>query len=413
MTQYEVTLKAEQVKELLVRDEGLRELVEEIVNQILEAQMSEQIGAERYERSPERKSYRNGHRVRRLSTRVGPLVLRVPQTREGSFSTDLFGRYQRSEQALVLAMMEMVIQGVSTRKVSAITEELCGSSFSKSTVSQLCTELQVRVDAWNERGLEEKSFPFLIVDAMVIRVRRDGAVRSTSVLNVLGVDEDGYRQILGMEVGDSESEASWEQMFVWLKSRGLKGVDFVVSDHHEGLKNAIERHFQGAVWQRCQVHLMRNVLGLTSKHLKARMTAGVRRIFRAAEASEARQAFQALVAELAGKANRALEVLENGLEDAIAVMALPEGYRRRLRSNNMVERLQQEIRRRERVIRIFPNQDSALRLIGSLLAEQHEAWSTGKRYFNMEEYFSWKNQRLEQPLEEQPGRGHIYSTFRT
>ena len=248
---------------------------------------------------------------------------------------------------------------------------------------------------------------------MVIRVRRDGAVRSTSVLNVLGVDEDGYRQILGMEVGDSESEASWEQMFVWLKSRGLKGVDFVVSDHHEGLKNAIERHFQGAVWQRCQVHLMRNVLGLTSKHLKARMTAGVRRIFRAAEASEARQAFQALVAELAGKANRALEVLENGLEDAIAVMALPEGYRRRLRSNNMVERLQQEIRRRERVIRIFPNQDSALRLIGSLLAEQHEAWSTGKRYFNMEEYFSWKNQRLEQPLEEQPGRGHIYSTFRT
>jgi putative transposase len=390
MARYEITLNSEQLTDLLTEDQGLQRLVETVLNQVLEAQVTEQIGARPYERSAERKAYRNGSRLRTLTTRVGPLVLHVPQVRNGSFSTTLFARYQRSEQALVLALMEMVLQGVSTRKVATITEELCGTRFSRSTVSQLCTALDARVQAWNERSLDAQAYPFVIVDALVVKVRRDQAVRATSALIVSGVNVQGRREILGLSLGDSESEGTWTDMFTWLKRRGLHGVEVLVSDDPAGLVKAAQRAFQGVIWQRCQVHLQRNVLGRTPRHLRAQMAAGLRRIFQAEDRAAARTAFAALAAALAGKAERALTLLEEGLEDALAVLVLPEPYRVRLRTTNGMERLNEEIRRRERVIRIFPNEASALRLMGALLTEHHEVWSTGKRYFDMTEYFEWK-----------------------
>ena len=390
MTPIQITLDAESLQALFSSDDPMRELLEAAVNQVLEAEMSEHIGAQRYERTDERRQYRNGYRLRRLTTRVGSLTLRVPQTREGSFSSELFQRYQRSEQALVLSMMEMVLQGVSTRKVKKITEELCGTSFSKSTVSRLCAGLDVRVAAWRERALDAVRYPFVIVDALVIKVRRQEAVRSTSVLMALGINEAGHREVLGLHIGDSESEATWSQFFRALKQRGLSGVDLVVSDDHLGLAKAAQRYFQGAMWQRCQTHLMRNVLAQAPKSVRAELVEHVRRIFRSETKQEAREAFAKTTTHFAGQADGALQVLETALDDATAVLVLPAIYRRRLRTTNMQERLNEEIRRRERVIRIFPNDDSAGRLIGALLAEQHESWVAGRRYFDMEIYWQWK-----------------------
>lgn len=243
--------------------------------------MTDHLGALPYERNVERNGYRNGYRPRTIYTRVGPVTLRVPQSRDGSFSTDIFRRYQRSEQTLVLGIMEMYINGVSTRKVTAITEELCGVSFSKSTVSQLCVELDARVSAWNERRLDGHVYPFLIVGALGVKARRNDAVRSTSALIAIKVKDQGIREILGVWLGDSETEGTWEDMFVWLKSRGLNVVDSVVSDSQAGLVKAVERIFQGASWQRCQCHFQGNVLSRTPPELQSEMAAGLRRIFSA------------------------------------------------------------------------------------------------------------------------------------
>jgi len=403
MADYEVTLSGSKLKDLLTRDDGLQGLVEDVLNQVLEAQMTEHIGAGRHERSESRQAYRNGHRMRRLYSRVGPLSLRVPQSRGGGFSTEIFRRYQRSEQALVLALMEMVVNGVSTRKVTNITEELCGASFSKSTVSQLCMELDLRVEAWNERPLGDTRYPLLIVDALVIKVRKDKAVRPISALIAIGISQTGHREILGLKLGDSENEASWNSMFSWLKKRGLSDVFLIVSDAHQGLRNAADRHFQGVIWQRCQVHFRRNILGLTPKSLRPKMAGLLERIMMAEDREEAWASFARLAEEMGGKAPKAVDDLENGLEDALAVLILPRKYRKRLRTTNMAERLNEEIRRRERVIRIFPNEDSAVRLIGALLAEQHETWSTGRRYLDMTDFLEWE-EKWKRKSEENSGQ---------
>lgn len=263
-------------------------------------------------------------------------------------------------------------------------------------MSQLCTTLDARVAAWNDRPLQE-SYPFVLVDALGVKVRRDEAVRATRALIVSGINDEGLREVLGLRLGDSESEGTWTDMFTWLKQRGLHGVELLVSDDHAGLVKAAQRHFQGVLWQRCQVHLGRNGLGRTPRHLRAPMAAGLRRIFQAEDHPTARAAFAAVATALGGKADRALAVLEEGLEDALAVLVLPEKYRGRLRTTNMMERLNEELRRRERVIRIFPNEASAIRLLGALLAEQHEVWSTGKRYFDMTEYVEWKTSQAQRP----------------
>lgn len=392
MAEIQVTIDGGGIQEILGSDRGLAVLIEQVLNQVLEHEITEHLGAKKHERTPERRGQRNGRYRRRLTTRVGTIELEVPRDRAGTFRTALFERYQRSEKALVLALMEMVVNGVSTRKVKRITAELCGREFTRSTVSELAKGLDVQVEAWNERPLEGR-YPFVLVDAMHIRVRRQGAVRSTSALIAIGVSETGYREVLGVRICDSESEAGWLETFRWLKRRGLAGVDVVVSDAHEGLVRALRRCFQGAVWQRCQAHFRRNVLDKTPAALKAAMQKGLDRILGADDPASARAAFDALAFDFEGEADRALETLETGLEDAIAVLALPEKYRRRLRTTNMLERLIEELRRRERVIRIFPNERSAWRLLGAFLVEVHEAWATGWRYLKMDEYERWKQAR--------------------
>jgi putative transposase len=263
MTKDHRRLDAELAQEVLLDDPGfLREIVERLVQQLLETEMTEHIGAAPYERTERRTGQRNGYKSRTLRTRVGTLNLLVPQDREGTFSSRLFSRYQRNEKALVLALMEMYVEGVSTRKVKDITEELCGTSFSKSTVSHLATGLDSELEAWSKRRLEAEAYPYLFVDARYEKARVDGRVVSQGVLVVSGVREDGFREIVTVEVADTESEATYQELFRSLKRRGLSGVELVVSDDHEGLKAAIARHFQGASHQRCQVHYARNLLGM-------------------------------------------------------------------------------------------------------------------------------------------------------
>lgn len=406
MGTYEVTISEEQLHGLLQGDRGLAGLLQSVLNQVLQAQAAEQLNAEPYERTGERLGYRNGVRERGLITRVGSIVLEVPQFREGKLETDVFERYQRSERALIGTLLEMVVNGVSTRKVKKITRELCGAEFSKSTVSELVKGLGPAVREWNERPLGPGPHPFLIVDALVIKIRVGGRVRTQSVLIATGVNSEGTRGILGFMLADSESEDSWSEFFSWLKKRGLSGVDLVVSDNHGGLVNAVARQFQGASWQRCQTHFTKNILDACPKAVKAELHPRLRLLFESPDMETARTLLDGIIKDFAAKAQKAVERLEAGFEDAMAVMALPQCLRKRLRTSNCAERLNQEIRRRERVIRIFPNQDSGFRLVGAVLMEIDEAWSTGPRYLNMDEYWAWKRAAQEgraEPLA--PARG--------
>lgn len=398
MTQYQLTLDSETVQRLFTGDGQLGRLVEAVLNQALNAQVTEQLQAAPYERGEQRQGYRNGYKPRQLTTRVGALTELVPQVRDGQFSTELFARYQRSEQALVLTLMEMVVNGVSTRKVARITEELCGTSFAKSTVSDLCKSLDPLVSAWNERDLSAQRFPFVLVDALVVKVREDGRVRAVSALVATGVNAQGYREVLGLRIGDGESERTWQNFFTWLKGRGLSGVDLVVSDYHGGLVKAVQVQFQGATWQRCQTHLSANIADVTPRALQEEVHARLRPIFMAPDETTARTLLASFVADYQTKAAAAVATLERGFDDAIAILALPAPYRVRLRTTNGVERLNEEIRRRERVIRIFPNRESVVRLLGALLLEQDEVWTTGKRYFDMTAYWLWRRRPAQQPL---------------
>jgi transposase-like protein len=398
MTGYQVSVDKGLLPELLMNQNGLAKLVEEVLNQILEAQMDESLQASRHERTEDRLGYRNGYRPRELFTRVGPITLRVPQSRDGSFSTEIFKRYQRSEQAFVLALMEMVVQGVLTRRVSQITEELCGVSFSKSTVSALCTGLDARVRAFNERRLTE-SYPFVLVDALFIKCREEDRVVSRAVLIAVGISMSGTREILGIYMGDSERYSTWDEMFKWLKGRGLRGVSHLVSDCHSGLKEAVVKNFQGVSWQRCQVHLMRNLLGSCSRRYRSEVINAAKRILGAPDMKEARQLLAEFCERFEKTAPKAVECLEEAFEDIMAVLTLPEKYRRKLKSTNMVERLNEEIRRRERVIRIFPNDASALRLIGALLAEKNEEWAE-RRYLDMTDYIEWQQSKSDESKEQ-------------
>lgn len=394
MTQVQITLNDQILHQLFLGDSkesGVNALLEAILNQVLQAQAGEQVKAERYERKEERTDYRNGTYPRQMKTRIGKLSLNVPRLRNGHFSTDLFDRYQRSEQALVLSLMEMVINGVSTRRVSQITEELCGTDFSKTTVSDLCGHLDPVVNGWNDRPLEGR-YPFLFVDAVYTKVREDGRVRSRGVLISYGINEKGYRTILGLKIDDSESTDAWKNYFDWLKERGLKGVDVVVSDDHGGLVSAVQKAFQGAAWQRCQAHFLRNVHDRLPKNLKSEGTEQVKAILHAPDLTVARTLLQNFLVTYQEKAPKVTTLVEEAFDDVTAVLPLPEDYRRRLRTTNGMERLNEEFRRRERVIRIFPNRESVTRIMGSVLMEVNEKWLAGRRYLAMDDYFKWKAQ---------------------
>jgi len=392
MAQLNITLDTELLHGLFTKDtkdEAFSKLLEAILNQVLLAQSAEQLGAEPYERSDDRTAYRNGLRNRELTTRIGTITLRVPRHRNGDFSTTMFKRYQRSEQALVLAMIEMVINGVSTRKIENITEELCGKSFSKSTVSKLCEQLDPIVMAFRNRPLE-KHYPFVIVDAMYIKVRENGRVCSKGLLIATAVNESGYREVIGFQLNNSESETSWGDFFSNLKGRGLTDVDLIASDNHKGLVKAIKKHFQGAAWQRCQTHFSRNVLDKTPKKHQPELKKYLRSIYQARDIVEARRLLSETFEAFEVLAPKAMITLEDGFEDIMAVMNLPEKYRKRLRTTNSIERLNQEVRRRDRVIRIYPNEASVIRLLGSVLIEQDEKWSS-RKYLDMDEYYQFIN----------------------
>ena len=302
-------------------EDFLRELMQRTMQQVLEAELTSFLGAETYERNGERRGWRNGYKPRTLKTRVGELELMVPKDRDGEFQTELFERYQRSEKALVAAMLEMYVGGVSTRKVSAITEALCGLEVSKSQVSSLTQKLDAEIAAWRMRPLTE-AYPYLVVDARYEKVRQGGAVVSQGVLVVCGIDARGYREVLGCWVAESESEASWGAVFAELKQRGLHGVRYVVSDDHAGMVKAIGRHFQGAVWQRCQVHFVRNALSLCGVAQRPIVLNLMRSVTEAPTRDAAKNALALAVVELRKKAPRTALLLEEHGEEILGVYAL-------------------------------------------------------------------------------------------
>jgi putative transposase len=374
-------------QEVLLDDAGfLAEVVQRVLQELLEAEMTEHVGAAPYERAAGRKGHRNGHKPRALRTRVGTLNLLVPQDREGTFSTRLFARYQRNEKALCLALMEMYVEGVSTRKVKDITEALCGTSFSKSLVSSLAGSLDAELRAWRERRLEGTAYPYLFVDARYEKVRVGHRIVSQGVLIVSAVRDDGFREIVGVQVAGTESEATYQDLFRSLKARGLKGVELVISDDHEGLKAAVFRHFQGASWQRCQVHYARNLLGMVGAKGRKELAADLRAIF-AATSSEQALGIASKVARRWREEGheKVAEHIEEHVEECLSCLAFPESHRRRIRTTNGQERLNQEIKRRTRVVRIFPNSQACLRLVSALVVEQSEEWVTGRRYLDMRE----------------------------
>jgi len=348
--------------------------------------MTEHVGAASYKRSAGRTGHRNGPKPRTLRTRVGTLNLLVPQDREGTFSTRLFSRYQRNEKALVLALMEMHVEGVSTRKVKNVTEALCGTSFSKSLVSQLAGDLDAELTAWRKRSLEAKAYPYLFVDARYEKVRVGHRIVSQGVLSVSAVREDGFREILGVEVADTESEATYQELFRSLKAQGLSGVELVVSDDHEGMKAAIARHFQGASHQRCQVHYARNLLGMIGTARRKELAADLRAIFAAPARATALEIASSVAKKWHQKGHlRVAEHIEERVEECLTCLSFPGSHRRRIRTTNGLERLNQEIKCRTRVVRIFPNREACLRLVTALCVERSEEWLTGRRYLDMEE----------------------------
>lgn len=362
----------------------LREIVRSALQEILEAQMTEHVGAERHERTSERTGQRNGYKPRTLSTRVGTMTLMVPQDRDGTFSSKLFARYQRSEKALVLALMEMYVVGVSTRKVARVTEELCGTSFSKSTVSALCGRLDVELIAWRTRSLADHRWPYLFVDARYEKVRRAGRVVSQGVLIAYGVRDDGFREIVAVQVADTESEATYHELFADLKARGLSGVQLVTSDAHPGLKAAIARHFQGASWQRCQVHFNRDLLSAVAYKHRKQLAADLKEIWTTATLPSALAAAARVADAWRDTHPRIADAIDEQCEECLTVLHFPAGHRLFLRTNNALERFNQEIKRRTRVVRIFPNEESCLRLVSALCVETSEVWMTNRRFLDMD-----------------------------
>jgi putative transposase len=352
-----------------------------MIQETLEREFTQFVGAKRFERTGERRDVRNGYRRRQFSTRVGQLELRVPRDRAGRFQPSLFARYQRSEQSLVLALTEMDLQGVSTRKVTTIVEALCGTSVSASEVSALTKRLDGDLEVWRTRPLTAKSYPYLVVDAHVERVRREGQVRSTAVLWVIGVGADGYREHLGVWLNPSETGLGWRRVFEQLLQRGLTGVQYVVSDEHAGLVDAIRRFFPDALHQRCQVHYLRNAVDrVSSDASRAEVKQGLHDVWRAPSRAEAERRATTLVARWQERLPALATWLEASIADTLAVFALRDSVAgHRLKSTNGIEHDHMAVRRRTSVIRVFPNEASFVRLASALAMERNEKW-LAKRY---------------------------------
>ena len=394
MTKRENRLVGSELKALLLSDEdGFRQVLQTVVQEVLEAEMTEAIGAEKGERTAGRLSYRSGYYERKLVTRVGVLELRVPQDRAGRFSTELFERYQRSEKALVSALVEMYVQGVSTRKVKAITEELCGHSFSASTVSESAARLDESLQAFFERRLDEP-YPYLILDARYEKVREAGVITSQAVLVAIGVGWDGWREVLGVELANRESRSSWREFVARLKQRGLAGVEFVVSDDHPGLRAAIRELLPEAVWQRCYVHFLRNALDYVPRKVDDDCLMELRWFYDRRDLAEVKRDLAQWIAKWQAKYAKLVDWVENNIEETLSFYRLPLPHHKHMKSSNMLERLNQEIKRRTLVVRIFPNQQSCLRLVRALAVEIHENWLEATRYLNMDHLREHKKESM-------------------
>jgi putative transposase len=345
-----------------------------VLNAYMENERDIHLQAESYERSNKRRDYRNGYYERDLLFSIGKVTLRVPRTRNGEFSTSIFEKYKRCDQAFVLSMLEMVVNGVSTRKVKNVVEQLCGNSVSKSFVSSLTEQLDPVVNQWANRPINTTYYPYIFADAMYIKVREHQRVVSKAVYIVTAITENNEREILGLKVDHAESYEAWQRVFQSLKSRGLQSPKLVISDAHKGLRKAIAEEFVGTTWQRCTVHFKRNIFNKLPKKGMEEVKVGLKRIFKAVKVEDARKFKEEFLNQFENepKLERAIEILEEGFEDAIQYMTEPVKHQLYIRSTNSLERLNQEVRRRERVIRIFPNTQSAFRLIGAVLMDLAE-----------------------------------------
>jgi len=361
----------------------LKAAVQEMVQEVLEAEMDETVGARKGERTSDRTGYRSGYYSRGLVTRVGKLELRVPQDRQGRFSTEVFERYQRSEKALVACLAEMYVQGVSTRKVKAITEELCGHAFSASSISRINKTLDEELKKFATRHLDEE-YPYLILDARYEKVREDGVIRTRAVMIAIGINWDGRRSVLAVELAQRESLTSWRDFLLQLRERGLSGVEFVVSDHHLGLKKAIGELLPEAIWQRCYVHFLRNALDYLPRKAGDDCLQELRWLYDRRNLDEARRDLSAWLQKWQQKHAKLCNWVEETIDETLSFYKLPLQHHKHLKSTNMLERLNEELKRRTHVVRIFPNAESCLRLVRALAVESHENWIEATRYLNMD-----------------------------
>lgn len=360
--------------------DGLRRVVEVVVNAVMNQESTAHIGVGRHERSADRRGHRNGVKPRTLNTRVGKLELSVPQVRGCEpYHPSMFNKWQRSERALLVACAEMYFQGVSTRNVRDVLETMCDGEVSAMTVSRVAQEIDEKLAAFRERRLEAEAYPYLMVDARYESVRVEGRVVSQAVLVVMGITSTGRKEILDWRVGDSESEQTWGELFRSLKDRGLGGVKLVISDAHAGIRAALRRHFQGCAWQRCRVHFKRELGRKVSYKALKELMKDAAAAFAPAERSECLLRAEEAAAKWEGRCPAAAAMFREGFEDCLAVLELPENHRRKLASTNLLENLMRRLKKRTAVVCVFPNRASCARLIGSQLIEVHEGWSAERR----------------------------------
>jgi putative transposase len=360
----------------------LRETLAWFVGELMEAEVTTQIGAGRHEKSAERVTHRNGYRERSWQTRAGEIELAIPRLRSGSYFPSFLEPRSRSEKALVAVIQEAYVNGVSTRKVDRLVTQLGLSGISKSAVSRLCSGLDEQVRLFRERPLEG-AYPYLWLDAKVERVREPGGVRHKALVVAYGVHETGRREVIGIDVGEAETEAFWREFLRTLRARGLCGVQLCVSDAHEGLKAAIAKVL-GCPWQRCTVHFLRDMLGHCSKAQQPMIAAAIRQIFAAEDAAEARERLAGVATALEHTAPKVARLLAGAEDELLAFMAFPAEHWSKLRSTNPLERVNREIGRRSDVVGIYPNDAALVRLAGALLIEQNDEWLVGRRYLSEE-----------------------------
>ena len=379
MAQINITLNQDEILQLLSnnREDAFKKLLQDSLNSILQAESTEQLKADKYERSEERTDSRNGSRERILKTRIGKLELVVPRHRNVPFKTLIFDNYKRNEAALVTTMAEMVVNGVSTRKVSKVMETLCGTSYSKSMVSEVCKELDQSVNEFRNRRLT-KPYPFLCVDATYLKVRENHRIVSKAFMIAIATNTDGKREIIGFDVYDNESNDTWFMFMESLKKRGLTGLKMITSDAHPGIIYAISKTYPAAAWQRCQTHFSRNIIDRTPKKYKKGLQSELLEMYNVRKIEDARRIRDRIIDDYSDVAPDAMECLDNGFESAMTVMSIPESIRRFHRTSNHIERINREIKRRSNVIGVFPNVESIVRLMGSVLMDLHETLSTQK-----------------------------------